>query len=263
MEGTLEKMQSVLNRVVQYKLLLGNNTVELNRLIGKTLRIEFLNQIICMHCGKTTKKSFGQGYCYPCFTSIPQTEECVLRPERCRAHEGIARDLGYATNHCLIDHYVYLANTGGLKVGVTRHHQIPTRWIDQGASEAIILAKTPNRYLAGTVEVALKTVVPDKTNWRKMLSGIPVPIDLSAEKDRIGDMLPFNMQEYLDFSDEPFTIPYPVHQYPKKIKGISLDKNPVVEGTLTGIKGQYLIFEDGRVMNVRKHGGYNIKLEIT
>jgi hypothetical protein len=262
MEAILRKMHVENDDKVKYSLRVGAESFPMNPVIGMHFTLRFMNEIICLNCGNLTKKSFGQGYCYPCFKSIPETEECVLRPELCLAHEGIARDMDFAKSHCLIDHYVYLANTGVLKVGVTRHHQVPTRWIDQGATEAIILAKTPNRYLAGTIEVALKSILSDRTNWRKMLTGEAFPIDLLSEKDRIAELLPFDMQNYLDFDDNVVQIDYPVNKYPLKVKSINLDKTADVSGILTGIKGQYLIFDDGRVFNVRRHGGYKVEVEV-
>ncbi len=262
METILRKMHVENDDTVRYSLRVDEESFLLNPVIGKHLTFRFMNEIICLNCGNRTKKSFGQGYCYPCFQSIPETEECVLRPELCRAHEGVARDMEFAKSHCLIDHYVYLANTGVLKVGVTRHHQVPTRWIDQGATEAIILAKTPNRYLAGTIEVALKSVLSDKTNWQKMLAGEAFPIDLLSEKNRVAELLPFDLQEYLEFDDNIWHIHYPVNKYPIKIKSINLEKTADVSGILAGMKGQYLIFDDGRVFNIRKHGGFKVQIEV-
>ena len=160
-----------------------------NDLIGKQITISFANRITCVGCGKDTKKSFAQGYCYPCFISVPQTEECVLRPELCKAHEGIARDMEYARDNCLVDQYVYLALSGGLKVGVTRYHQIPNRWVDQGATKAIKLLVAKNRFTAGLIEVALKKIMADKTNWRKMLMGNDDDIPLTGEKHKALEFL--------------------------------------------------------------------------
>jgi len=155
--GNIKKMSIVVNNgIAQYKFIIGEEKIELNQLIGHQFTLKYLNKINCIKCGKETNKSFAQGYCYSCFFSAPETEECVLRPELCQAHNGIARDINFAKKNCLIDHYVYLANTSGVKVGVTRNTQIPTRWLDQGAEQAIKLAKTPNRYLAGLIEVELK-----------------------------------------------------------------------------------------------------------
>jgi len=260
-KGNLHKMEASYGVPVRYSLELGAQELCLNDLLGKRIQLTYLEEIHCIKCGRKTKTSFSQGYCYPCFISAPETEDCVLRPELCRAHEGEARDMQFAENHCLIDHYVYLAVSGGLKVGVTRHHQVPVRWIDQGARWAIILAKTPNRYLAGTIEVALKSYYSDKTNWREMLiHEDPAFTDLPAEKRKAINFLHPDFREYVYPDDQLTEIVYPVLEYPKKVKSFNLDKSPVLNGTLTGIKGQYLIFESGEVINIRKYGGYLVEL---
>ena len=188
--GNISKMESSREDIVQYRLPLGNHKINMNELIGQNIQLEFRGQIHCIKCGRETRKSFAQGYCYPCFTTAPETEECVLRPELCRAQEGEARDMEYAEKHCLTDQVVYLSITSGLKVGVTRSTQVPTRWIDQGALRAIEFARTPNRYTAGLMEVAMKNHIADKTNWRKMLSGSDQGhMDLVKEKQRLKVMV--------------------------------------------------------------------------
>jgi len=195
--------------------------------------------------------------------SVPETEECVLRPELCRAHAGIARDMKFAEEHCLIDHFVYLAVSGGLKVGVTRHTQIPQRWIDQGASEALQIAKTQNRYLAGTIEVALKNILSDKTNWRNMLMNKSnKDINLVEEKEKALKYLHNDFRKFALKEDLITKISYPVLNYPKKVKSINFDNTDFVEGILIGIKGQYFIFESGNILNIRKHNGYLVKIEL-
>ncbi len=260
-EGNILKMKTRNNPVVDYYLPVNREEVYMNQLIGTTIKISYLNKINCIKCGKVTKTSFAQGYCFSCYQTAPETEECVLRPELCRAHEGIARDMEFAKKHCLIDHFVYLAVTGGLKVGVTRNTQIPTRWIDQGATLAIRLANTPNRYIAGLIEVALKEIYADKTNWRNMLQDKRVEVDLLEEKGRSEEMLPYDLRRYISGDDEITGINYPVTRYPLKVKSLTFDKIPSYEGELAGIKGQYLIFADGTVINIRKHNGYSIRLE--
>ncbi|MGW8315169.1 MAG: DUF2797 domain-containing protein [Bacteroidales bacterium] len=258
--GNIRKMESVHTDQVHYHLPVGGTSVAMNPLIGSRIDLEYQGKIHCIRCGKETRKSFAQGYCYPCFISAPETEECVLRPELCRAHEGVARDMAYASTHCLIEHVVYLSLTSGLKVGVTRGTQVPTRWIDQGAVAAIELARTPNRYEAGLIEVALKSLINDKTNWRKMLSDIdPDSINLRDEKQRISALLPTDMQSYVTDNQNVIRMNYPVESYPEKVKSLNLDKDPVVARTLAGVKGQYLIFQDGSVINLRKFGGYLIR----
>ncbi len=260
--GNIRKMASSFGSVIRYRLLLGDHLIEMNPLIGHRIHMEYQGRINCIRCGRETAKSFAQGYCYPCFNTAPETEECVLRPELCRAHEGVARDMEYAREHCLIEHVVYLANTSGLKIGVTRNTQVPVRWIDQGAVQAVELARTPNRFTAGLIEVALKTRLNDKTNWRKMLAGDGTEqMDLMAEKKRIAGMVPGDLQHYVVKGGEVLTMVYPVLHYPEKIKSINFDTDPVVSGVLSGIKGQYLIFEDSRVINIRKFGGYMIRFQ--
>jgi hypothetical protein len=263
LQGVLLKMHGEMGDEVSYHLPIGPDIVNMNALLGKVLDLEYLGIIHCIRCGRVTKRSFAQGYCYPCFTTAPETSECVLRPELCRAHEGESRDMKWSEEHCLQDHFVYLAISSGLKVGVTRSSQIPVRWIDQGAWKAIKLAKTPNRFLAGQIEVALKSSMSDKTNWRHMLTNeINRDIDLLAEKNTIAGYLPDGFSSYLSPDNEILEINYPVLQYPAKVKSLSFDKLNAFSGELAGIKGQYLIFSDGSVLNIRKHTGYLVKLEI-
>ncbi len=260
-EGNLKKMRTHLDKEVNYFLDLNGQEIYMNDLLGKHIKLEYKNQINCIKCGRKTKTSFAQGYCYPCFISAPETEECVLRPELCKAHEGIARDMHYAEEHCLIDHYVYMALTSGVKIGVTRHHQVPTRWIDQGAWRIIKLALTPNRYIAGSIEVALKEFFVDKTNWRHMLTNkLLGGIDLVKEKDLAIEKLHIDFQQYACDDDEITEIDYPVQEYPTKVKSLNFLKTPIIEDVLKGIKGQYLIFDSGAVINIRKHNGYLVEL---
>jgi len=256
-ELNLNKMLSEHTNPVQYSIKSGDTIIGMNQLIGQEIKLSYKNRINCIHCGNVTKTSFAQGFCYPCFVSAPEAEDCVLRPELGTAHMGISRDMEYAKDHCLIDHYVYMALSGGLKVGITRYTQKPVRWIDQGASQAIIVAKTPNRFLAGSIEVALKQHFHDKTNWRKMLSAENFgDFDLVKEKERALGFLHKDFRSFHYEDDSITEIHYPVVNYPSKIKSIGFDKQPEIQATLTGIKGQYLLFNSGEVFNIRKHGGY-------
>lgn len=246
-----------------YTIKLDNDVLSMNFLVGKKIEISFTGEIYCIKCGRKTTKSFGQGFCYPCFISAPETEECVLRPELCSAHEGVARDMEFAVNHCLIDHFVYLAWTGGLKVGVTRHHQIPTRWIDQGATRTILLCRTPNRFTAGQIEVELKKVFADKTNWQGMLKGIKDDqLKLLNEKSKALEFINGKGFTYLPENDAEYSIIYPLEHYPLKVKSHSFDKVQVFSGTLGGIKGQYLILDNGNVLNIRNYSGYKVQISI-
>lgn len=257
--GNLRKMRTELNTPVDYYLTFDSVELNINEFLGKQIELEYTGEINCVKCGKKTKKSFAQGFCYPCFKSAPEAEECVLRPELCRAHEGIARDLEYAEAHCLKDHFVYLSLTSGIKVGVTRKSQIPIRWIDQGAIAAVKLAKTPNRYTAGLIEVALKEHFADKTNWRNMLSyKINEDRDLEGKKKYAVSKLPEELKQYVIEENVIQEIEYPKLEIPPKVASLNFDKTPLVQGILTGIKGQYLVFNNKEVLNIRKFGGYKV-----
>jgi hypothetical protein len=262
-EGNLAKMQTeIQNNLVHYYLTLGADKWHMNELIGKTISMSYLHKIHCVSCGKLTKTSFGQGFCYSCFTTAPEAEPCVLHPEKCRAHLNESRDMEYAKAHCLIPHYVYLAVASGIKVGVTRHHQIPTRWIDQGAWKAMILAKTPNRHIAGIIEVYLKTYYSDKTNWKSMLKDVKAhEIDLPQEIVKAGEYLPETLKQFLVSDSNEIELSYPNLAMPDNPKSVNLDKNSELTGQLTGIKGQYLIIDNESVINLRKHSGYLIRLQ--
>lgn len=261
--GNLLKMKSRLGEQVEYTLNIGNDEIDMNAAIGQKITIHHNGIINCIHCGRATKKSFFQGYCYPCFKTLPQTDECILHPEKCQAHLGISRDMEWSKNNCLQEHFVYLSLTSGIKVGVTRKSQVPTRWIDQGAVKAIKVAITPNRYTAGLIEITLKEHMADKTNWRNMLKNkVDNTLDPNLEKQKIQSLLTEELKQFFLKDTEVVTINYPVKQYPAKVKSINLDKTEVFTGILSGIKGQYLIFDDGSVFNVRKHNGYMVDVKV-
>jgi len=247
---------------VRYFLKLGEKEIFMNEWIGKTLDLKFTGIIHCVACGRVTKKSFGQGFCYPCFINSPLNSECILKPELCLAHEGKGRDPHWEEKNHNQPHYVYLAQTSGIKVGVTRIDQIPTRWIDQGAWKAIKLALTPYRYLAGMIEIHLKKNVADKTPWQRMLKNdTDENLDILMEKQKIFGWIDPGFQSFLlKEENEVYTFDYPVIRYPVKVKSINLDNTPHIQATLAGIRGQYLIFNDDRVINLRKYSGYEIAL---
>lgn len=262
-QGNISKMRTKLSNKVEYSLPIGDELVDVNSLINKELKFTYLEQINCIHCGKKTKTSFSQGFCYSCFTTLPQTDASILRPELDLSYLGISRDMVWAKENSLKPHYVYLAFSGNLKVGVTRESQVPTRWIDQGAVKAIKLAKTPNRHIAGVIEVALKEHFSDKTNWREMLKfKNDTDIDLLNEKQKAAELLHPELKQYVSTEDEVLDINYPVVEFPEKITSFGFDKLKEFSGILKGIKGQYLIFEGGKVINIRKHNGYLIELKV-
>ena len=261
MKGNIFKMRSELADPVKYFLPAGENEIAMNELIDKKIRMQFSGKINCISCGKITKTSYNQGFCYNCLQTAPEAGESVVRPELSKAEFGISRDMEWAKKHDLIDHFVYLSVTNDIKVGVTRYHQIPTRWIDQGAVYAVRVAKTPNRHIAGIIEVFLKKYFTDRTQWQAMIKNeTPENTDLKNAKNKAIDLLPAELKKYHCKDDEITTIKYPVINYPQKVKSIGFDKNNIIEKTLKGIKGQYLIFDDETVLNIRKHNGYFIDI---
>jgi hypothetical protein len=271
LRGNLRKMLTAADTPVSYRLPIGNAELPLNALLGQRLRLEYSGEILCLACGQRTKKSFNQGYCFRCFSTLAQCDICIVKPELCHFAKGTCREPEWALKHCMQPHYVYLANSSGLKVGITRASQIPTRWLDQGASQALLCVCVPSRYHAGVLEVALKRFVADRTDWRKMLAGEPTQLDLRSQREellsRCEDVLSqFNMsadeQPIAPLTEEePRVFSYPILAYPKKVSSLNLDKTPLIEGTLLGIKGQYLIFDTG-VLNIRKFAGYHVTLAI-
>ncbi len=258
--GLLHKMKVELAETIQYHLLL-DQEICMNDWVGQEIKMTFSGKIVCSICEKNIKKTFQDGMCYSCFMNAPQASECILRPELCRAHLGEGRDVQWEEANHNQPHIVYLAASDVVKVGVTRQTQIPTRWIDQGAKSVIRLAEVPNRYEAGRLEVELKAFFTDKTNWQRMLKNqIDENIDLEEEKWGLHDQLPQDLTQFFSENDEVTTLNYPVLNYPTKVTSCSFDKTPVIEGKLDGIKGQYLIFSDGRVINIRKHTGYEVEI---
>lgn len=265
--GALQKMRVQLDTPVQYTLRLGDAEIPVNPLIGRPVRLEYQGAIHCTHCGRRTNKSFSQGYCYPCFKKLPQCDVCIVSPERCHHELGTCRDPAWGTEFCMTDHIVYLANSSGIKVGITRGTQLPTRWLDQGAMQALPIMRVSTRQQSGFVEDLLRSEVADRTNWRALLKSDATPLDLIEIRERLFDRLAegimglqnrFGLQAVQLLPDaKPIDIRYPVEVYPTKIATFDFDKTPVVEGTLMGIKGQYLMLDTG-VINVRKFTAYTV-----
>lgn len=260
-KGNLKKMHTEYGNPVRYTLELSGEKISMNDLIGKEITIEHTDVINCISCGVVTKKSFGGGFCYKCFTTSPMASECIIRPELCRGHLGEGRDVEWEEKHHSQPHHVYLAASSGVKVGVTRADQIPTRWIDQGASRGILLADVPYRQLAGEIEVALKEHISDKTAWQRMLKNEITDIDLEELKEEMIEYLDEAYHDFISDEDDITEIEYPVDEFPTKVKSNKLEKVGSITGVLKGIKGQYLIFDEGKVMNVRSHSGFEVILK--
>ncbi|ESU29471.1 hypothetical protein FLJC2902T_08760 [Flavobacterium limnosediminis JC2902] len=262
-EGVLTKMQTEFGNPIQYYLVFENSFLNINQLLNKELEITFQGYQ-CLNCGKK-KKIFRQGFCYDCFMSSASAGDWIMKPELSTAHLDIEdRDLEYEKRVQLQPHIVYLALSSEVKVGVTRKTQVPTRWIDQGAIQAVPIVEVPNRYLAGITEVALKNHYADKTNWQKMLKNDIPNVDIVAERNSLGNLIPEEVQPYFTAVPEKrYDLVYPVLEYPKKVNSLNLDKTPHFSGKLSGVKGQYLIFEDGTVFNVRTFEGYVVKINVS
>ncbi len=266
--GTLYKMRTTLETPVRYELILSDTATSLNAFLGQSLSLRHTGKIHCIHCGRYIKKTFNQGYCYPCFTRLAQCDTCIVKPELCHFAAGTCREPDWGEAHCFQPHFVYLANSSGLKVGITRGSQIPTRWMDQGALTALPILKVASRYISGLVEVAFKDFVADKTQWQQMLKGAIAPIDLQQQRDKLFSKVElvlnalkerFGEDAVLMLPNEAtVAIEYPVLQYPSKVKALNFDKTPEVNGVLQGIKGQYLLLDSG-VINLRKFGGYELE----
>lgn len=262
--GDLRKMRVEDASPVRYYLRIGDEEVPMNSHIGERLRLVFSGRIHCIACGRETRKSFNQGYCFPCFRALARCDRCIVSPELCHFHLGTCREPQWGLSNCMQPHVVYLANSSGLKVGITRKSQIPTRWIDQGAAQAVPLVEAASRRVSGLVEVALKARIDDRTDWRRMLKGPPEPADLAGQAETLRPLC----AEALEASDEDCSsalsardgdairdFDYPVLEYPGKVRSINAEKQPTIDATLLGIKGQYLILDTG-VINMRKYAGY-------
>jgi len=269
-EFNLDKMSTELvGGLAQYKIGDAGKEIALNPLIGKPVKLIFKKQINCTHCGTNVKKAYAGGYCYPCSIKLAECDMCILKPELCHFSKGTCREPVWGESNCMIPHYIYLANSSGLKVGITRATQIPTRWIDQGAVAGLPIMKVSTRYQSGVFEKMFAEEIADKTDWRKMLKGQIDEIDLLEKRDELfqlfGDDLDsmegdFGAGQVEILESENVTlIDYPVLTYPEKVTSLSFDKSEMVGGILQGIKGQYMIFDTG-VINIRSHTGYKIEL---
>jgi len=266
--GHLRKMITEHTSPVRYQIPIDDKIIPISDLIGKQITFKYLGDIHCISCGRKTNKSFSQGYCFPCMRSLAECDSCMISPEKCHFNEGTCRNENWGKKHCFIDHYVYLANSSGLKVGITRESNVPFRWMDQGAVAALPIYKTKNRLLCGLVETSFKKQVNDKTSWQRMLKGEPEAIDLMQRRDELFNtfksdietikkehgndaVIEIKQQQSLEFN-------FPVENYPEKVKSLNFDKTPEITGILEGIKAQYLILNNG-VLNIRKFSGYLVE----
>jgi len=268
-EGNILKMRTTLGQSVEYVLPIGEGQVAMNERIGQIIKMHYLGDIHCVACGRKTNKSFSQGHCYPCFKKLASCDMCIMKPETCHFEAGTCREPSWGEENCFQPHYVYLANSSGVKVGITRGTQIPTRWMDQGAGQALPIFKVATRLQSGLLEMTLKKHVSDRTDWRKMLKQDAESVDLCAIRDELIEKCEAQITEIKQeqgsdaieqLAEEVVEINYPIIQYPEKVKSLNFDKQAEIEGKLLGIKGQYLILDCG-VLNIRKFSGYDIRVD--
>jgi hypothetical protein len=268
MHGIIEKMHTQFEQPVRYSLVLAAKPIELNSLIGLKIQFNFSGRIFCLHCQQAIKKTFNQGYCYRCFVRLAACDSCMIKPETCHYGQGTCREPTWAQSFCFQAHSVYLANSSGLKVGITRQTQIPTRWLDQGATQALAILRASNRHISGLAEVILARHVSDKTQWQQMLKRSAPTLDLAAEARQLLQSCEselnqlrqtFGATSLVELTEAAVTIEFPIQHYPTQIKSLNFDKTAEISGVLLGIKGQYLILDSG-VLNLRKFGGYEITL---
>lgn len=275
--GKIRKMhvhteaQSDGSHLAHYRLPVGDEKIDMNGLIGRNITVVHTGEINCVHCDAKTKKSFNQGYCYRCLITLAQCDSCIIKPELCHYSEGTCREPEWGEQNCLSDHFVYLSNTGALKIGITRHvtDGVSSRWIDQGATQALPILRVSERLVSGLVEHAAKAHIADKTNWRTMLKGQPDELEIQSKAEQVLDAIApeieairakHGIQAVQPVESDPISIQYPVTQYPEKVKSINLDKTPSFSGQLLGIKGQYLMLDGDRVINMRKYAGYRLQV---
>ena len=268
--GVIRKMVVEATEPVSYWLPMGQARLEVQPLLGSQISLEFTGQIYCIECGRKTTKSFNQGYCFPCLRSLAACDMCIVKPELCHYDQGTCREPAWGESHCMRPHDVYLANSSGLKVGITRASQVPTRWIDQGAVQALPLYEVDSRLQSGWLEVVLKRYISDRTDWRAMLKGDPSQLDLLVERDRLLGEASVDLAQCqlkigsasmrLVEGEQEARFKYPILVYPEKIKAHNFDKKARVEGCLQGVKGQYMILDTG-VLNIRKFAGYEVDLQ--
>ncbi|WP_372652252.1 DUF2797 domain-containing protein [Halobacteriovorax sp.] len=260
--GNILKMRTTLESPVKYELPIGDELVLMNDLIGKKIKLSFDGQINCISTGEKISKSYNQGYSYRASQKLAACDICIVKPELCHFADGTCREPEWGKANCFQPHIVYLSVSSHLKIGITRQSQVPTRWMDQGATYALPILRVEDRLTSGLIEKEISKILSDKTNWRKMLQNDVDSIDLEDARERIFEDFADLLDDFdaEDLDEEVIQIDYPVNEYPTKITSLGFDKKPVIEGVLNGIKGQYLILDCG-VLNMRKHQGYFITIE--
>ena len=266
-KGTLRKLKTEHKDTVEYTLPLVDtdaklHEVKLNDLIGKEITMNFTGDKYCIDTGKKVKQLYHQGHSWESFVTLPECDHCIFQPELCHFSHGTCRDEKWGEENCFKPHIVYIAQSSDVKVGITRKKNVPYRWMDQGAVQALPLLEVKDRKTSGLIEIEIAKELGDKTNWRKMLKNDLDEVDLKKIKAKVlkkfEKVIESNKAKVLD--EDIFEFNYPVEQYPEKVKSLNFDKTPEIKGKLMGIKGQYFIFGHG-VINIRRYQGYEIEFK--
>jgi hypothetical protein len=260
--GKVTKLKILDGNPVNYFFIAGAHEIPLNNLIGQQVFLHFTGNSYCVACNRKIAKTYRQGYCFLCNRGLAQCDMCVLQPERCHYAQGTCREPEWGDKYCNIPFVVYLANTSGIKVGITKAHDMLTRWFDQGATQAVPIFRVGSRYHSGLIEVQLAKQMSDKTNWRQMLNACVEPVDLLSLRAEIFA----NYPDKFAFGDVEFLtehavkeIVYPGADYPK-IKSLNFKETNIIGGTLQALKGQYMLFDTG-VINIRNISGHEIEIQ--
>lgn len=245
----------------RYWLRAGNEELALGAAFGCGVEISYLHTITCTHCGDATRRSYGGGYCYRCFAELARCDLCVVSPDRCHFAVGTCREPDWGQRFCMRGHVVYLANSSGPKVGLTAAGNELGRWLDQGATQGLVILTTATRADAGHAEVALAQRLADRTDWRALVSRDAPPADLPALRDQLRSAAPALPSSASWCTAAVHELCFPVRRYPRRPTLLRLLERPVVRGNLLGAKGQYLLFDHG-VFNVRHHTAYHVRVTL-
>jgi hypothetical protein len=261
MKGYIKNIHYINTNPIKYYLELNNNFLFLNTLMNKKIFIYYIHNR-CIKC-KKKNSIYKNGYCYTCFLNHPKNYIGIIKPERCTSHLNIEnKNIFFEKQIELQNHIVYLSITSQIKIGVTREKTFYHRMIEQGASKAIQIAKTPNRYYAGSIEVHMKKYIPDKTNYKIMLTKNNEEIyDLINYKFYLKNKFSKKLINFfLEHKNNIYHFFYPIIKYPITIKNINLYNENLLNKRLIGLKGNYLIFDNGVVLNIKNHIGYYVNI---
>ncbi len=262
MRGFNSELTHQADTTIRYFWTLGDEQVEISDMLGRQVNIRFQGEKRCIACGRKVSKLYQNGYCFPCVTTLAETDLCIVKPHECHHHLGTCRDNEFAATHCMIPHYVYLAVSSHAKVGLTRKHREFTRWVDQGAVRAMLIAELPTRKMAGELEMEIAKTMPDKTDWRKMVQGKADDVNLRELANAVEEQLPDEWRSYLlpERVVHEFEYPFLAGEPAPKAKSMNAEKEQI-SGRLIGIRGQYLLFPEG-VFQVKKHSGMLLDVQL-